>query len=173
MSSSLAGITAARAAAGLPVFPGGGLPVPESVWRKALIRCVAISAIAVSLAYLTWRALFTLPAASWWVSFPFFALEILALTSLALFVFSLWDVDVHPRSHQVTSTDARIAVFIPTYNESQEILIPTIAAAVALELAHETWVLDDGNRPDVEQLAGELGARYLSRVEDSENVLTS
>jgi len=43
------------------------------------------------------------------------------------------------------------------------VLLPTIAAAVALEPAHETWVLDDGDRPDVELLARRLGAHYLRR----------
>ena len=57
----------------------------------------------------------------------------------------------------------RVAVLIPTYNEGPEILVPTIAAAVAMEPAHETWVLDDGERPEVERLAAALGAKYLAR----------
>ena len=57
----------------------------------------------------------------------------------------------------------RVAVLIPTYNESREVLLPTIAAAVALRPGHETWVLDDGNRPWVQELAGLLGARYRAR----------
>ena len=56
-----------------------------------------------------------------------------------------------------------VAVLIPTYNEGPEILVPTIAAAVALEPAHETWVLDDGERPEIAELAASLGARYLAR----------
>ncbi len=48
-------------------------------------------------------------------------------------------------------------------NESNDILIPTIAAAVAMRIKHETWVLDDGNRPEVARLARKLGARYLTR----------
>ena len=55
----------------------------------------------------------------------------------------------------------RVAVLIPTYDEPSEVIAPTIAAACALEPAHETWVLDDGERPEVEQLAKALGARYL------------
>jgi cellulose synthase (UDP-forming) len=34
---------------------------------------------------------------------------------------------------------------------------------VAVEPAHETWVLDDGERPEIEELARSLGARYLAR----------
>jgi len=151
------------AARGLPVFPGSDLPPLEPFLRRLLIRGVAVLALAVSLAYLTWRALFTVDPAFWWVSFPFLGLEIFALFSLTLFAFSLWDLDVRPPAPAAAKTNARIAVLIPTYNESREILIPTIAAALALEPEHETWVLDDGRRPEVEQLASELGARYLVR----------
>ena len=57
-----------------------------------------------------------------------------------------------------------VAVLIPTYNESREVLLPTVAAAVALEPAHETWVLDDGARPWVREMAEAIGARYVARV---------
>jgi len=124
---------------------------------------VAIVAFGESLFYLTWRGLFTIALSSWWVSVPFFALEIYAVFSLALFAFSLWDIDVRPASRSGSAMRGRIAVLIPTYNESREILVPTVAAAVALKPAHETWLLDDGNRAEVEQLAKDLGARYLTR----------
>ena len=52
-----------------------------------------------------------------------------------------------------------VAVLIPTFNESREVLLPTVAAAVALEPAHETWVLDDGDRAWVREMArGDRGA---------------
>jgi hypothetical protein len=52
---------------------------------------------------------------------------------------------------------------VPTYNEGLEVLTPTVAAAVAMRVAHETWVLDDGDRPEVARLAADLGAHYLTR----------
>lgn len=58
-------------------------------------------------------------------------------------------------------------MLIRTYNEPEDVLLPTIAAAVALEPAHETWVPDDGERPEVEALATELGARYLTRHDNT------
>ena len=55
------------------------------------------------------------------------------------------------------------AVLIPTYNEPVEVIAPTIAAACDLEPAHETWVLDDGDRPWVAEICEQYGARYVSR----------
>lgn len=152
----------------LPSFPGGGLPRPEPARRKLFIRGVALFALAVSLAYILWRSLFTVDLGMWWVSLSLLVLEVHAVFSLALFTFSLWDIDVRPKARPVGTTTARVAVLIPTYNESREVLLPTIASAVALSLDHETWVLDDGGRPEVEELTRALGARYLTR-EDHRN----
>ncbi len=140
----------------------GHLPPPDSSRRLILIRGVALLALAATAAYLGWRALATLNLVAWYLAVPMFAFEVHAAVGLGLFTFSLWDVDRRPARRPLAGVPT-IAVVIPTYNEGPEILVPTIAAAVALEPAHETWVLDDGERPEVEQLAAALGARYLAR----------
>jgi len=99
---------------------------------------------------------------AWYLSVPMLVFEVHAAIGLGLFTFSLWDVDVRPRRRELGRVPS-IAVLIATYNEGPEILVPTIAAAVALEPAHETWVLDDGERPEIAELATSLGARYLAR----------
>ncbi|MGQ0519671.1 MAG: hypothetical protein ACT4PX_00785, partial [Actinomycetota bacterium] len=131
----------------MAAFPGGSLPEPETAGRAALIRAVAVVGLAANLAYLTWRALATLDLSVWWVSVPLLLLEAHAVLGLALFAFSLWDVNPWTRVRRRRHTDLRVAVLIPTYNEPVEVLLPAIAAAVALRPAHETWVLDDGDRP--------------------------
>ncbi len=123
---------------------------------------MGLLALALTAAYLTWRAVFTLNPSAWWLSIPLLALEVHAALSLGLYTFSLWDLEARPPP-PVHDTPWRIAVLIPTYNEPEEILTPTIAAAAALKPAHETWVLDDGARPAIARLAAELDARYLAR----------
>lgn len=140
----------------------GQLPPPDSPRRLLLIRGVALLALAATASYLGWRALATLNLDAWYLALPMLAFEVHAAVGLGLFTFSLWDVDRRPARRPLARIPS-IAVVIPTYNEGPEILVPTIAAAVALEPAHETWVLDDGERPEVEQLANALGARYLAR----------
>jgi cellulose synthase (UDP-forming) len=146
-----------------PSVEGPDLPPRESKGRRTTIRVAAVAALAVTTLYLTWRTLFTLNLGAWWVSIPLLVLELHAFVGLGLFTFSLWDVDSLAPAPPVRSTNLRLAVLIPTYNESEEVLIPTVAAAVAMHLPHETWVLDDGDRPGVEALAHALGARYLTR----------
>ncbi|MCV0403555.1 MAG: glycosyltransferase [Chloroflexi bacterium] len=140
----------------------GHLPPPDSSSRLLIIRAAAVLALAATVVYLGWRAAFTLNLDAWYLALPMLLLEIHAAIGLGLFAFSLWDVDVRPRRRGLRRIPS-VAVLIPTYNEGPEILIPTIAAAVALEPVHETWVLDDGERPEIAELAERLGARYLAR----------
>jgi cellulose synthase (UDP-forming) len=146
-----------------PHAPGSALPTPESSARRAAIHCLALLALAVTAAYLVWRATATLDPANPWLSVALLVLEIHAGLGLALFTFSLWDVDRRPAVGPVPEAPGRVAVLVPTYNEGTEILLPTIAAAVSMRLPHETWVLDDGDRPAIARLAADLGARYLAR----------
>ncbi len=144
-------------------MPGRDLPIPESSARRYAIRGVALLALAATAVYLYWRLTSTIALDVWWLSIPLFVLEVHAALGLALFTFSLWDVDRHPTSSAVTAAPGRVAILIPTYNEGLEVLMPTVAAALAMHVPHETWVLDDGDRPEVARLAAELGAKYLAR----------
>lgn len=145
--------------------PPSSLPEPEPAAGRFVIRSIAVTALLVSTAYLVWRIGWTLDLGVWWASLPLIVLEVHAALGLALFTFSLWDIDRRPSHRDVTETSLRIAVLVPTYNEGPEIVLPTVAAAIAMRLPHETWVLDDGDRPEIERLAADLGARYLTRPE--------
>lgn len=148
----------------IPGIPGGALPAPETRARRTVVCGTAMVALVVSVAYLTWRAGFTL-GTDLWISVPLWLLEFYAAVGLGLFTFSLWNLDSARPPPEVHKTVLRIAVLIPTYNEPAAVLLPTIAAAVVLEPAHETWVLDDGQRPWVADLTAALGAKYLARTE--------
>ena len=56
-----------------------------------------------------------------------------------------------------------VDVFIPTYNESVELVRKTLLAARAMDYPHKTWLLDDGHRPEMQALARQLGCEYLAR----------
>ncbi len=146
------------------LFPGGGLPAPETPARRRSIQLAASAALLASVVYLTWRLAFTL-GGSLWLSIPLWILELHAALGLALFAFSLWDLDSESIPEPVDRTDLRVGILIATYNEPEEVLFPTVAAAVSLEPGHETYVLDDGQRPWVRAMAASLGAKYIARQE--------
>ncbi|MGC8510520.1 MAG: glycosyltransferase [Acidimicrobiales bacterium] len=135
---------------------------PESRARLRAVHLSALLALAVSVAYLVWRVGWTL--GTWWIAVPLWLLEAHAVLGLGLYTFSLWNLDSVTPTAPVATIDQRVAVLITTYDEPREVLLPTIAAAVALAPAHETWVLDDGGREWVRELARTLGARYRART---------
>jgi cellulose synthase (UDP-forming) len=147
----------------LPQFLGSERPTPESTRQQLLVRGVALATIVVTFTYLVWRAAGTVDLSVWWIAVPLLLAETHNAIGLTLYTLSLWDVDDAPAWRHVDASDQRIAVLLPTYEEPEDVLLPAIAAAVALEPMHETWVLDDGDRPWVQKLAEELGARYLAR----------
>ena len=60
--------------------------------------------------------------------------------------------------------DTRVDVLVPTYNEPAEILKRTVRAARRIRGAHvRVWLLDDGDRAEVADLARLLGVHYLAR----------
>ena len=60
---------------------------------------------------------------------------------------------------------APVDVFIATYNEPHSVLERTLIAALAIDHPdHRVWVLDDGARDWVRDMAEELGAYYVSRI---------
>jgi cellulose synthase (UDP-forming) len=145
------------------VFRDGSLPPPESPVRRLVIHGVALGAIGITVAYLAWRLTSTIALDWWWVAIPLFVVEVHNAFGLVLYTIALWSVDPTGLARPGRAPRARIAVLIPTYNEPTDVLLPTIAAAVALKPKHETWVLDDGRRDEIRELAETLGARYLSR----------
>ena len=153
----------AEVALGPTIFRDGSLPAPESTTRRAVIHGVALLAIAVTAAYLVWRLTSTIALAWWWVAIPLFIVEVHNAFGLVLYTVALWTIDAGDPPREASLRKARVAVLIPTYNEPPDVLLPTIAAAVALKPRHETWVLDDGRRDEIRELAEALGARYLTR----------
>lgn len=140
----------------------------ESTRSRVTARLGVVSSISALVIYVTWRVAFTLPAGGWnlvaaWILVSF---ELFPVFSLLIRAVTLWNIDCRaPEPVTDVVPGQRAAALIPTYNEPVEVIAPTIAAACALEPAHQTWVLDDGDRPWVAELCAALGARYVRRDE--------
>jgi glycosyl transferase family 2 len=143
--------------------PRAELPEAESPARVLLLRSVALAAVLATAVYLGWRIGWSMPTGpALWIAVPFLILELHGFLALVLFVTTTWDV-TPARAPARNGPPPTVTVMIATYNERLEVLLPTVAAVLAMEGDHETWVLDDGDRPDVEEMALALGARYVTR----------
>ena len=142
-------------------------PAPEGTRSRLTARAGGIAAVAALALYLCWRVGWTLPVKGpdRTIAWTLVAFEALPLLGLTLKAVMLWSTDtVAPEAVREAPGGMRVAVLIPTYNEPAEVIAPTVAAACALEPAHETWVLDDGDRAWVADMCEAYGARYVSRT---------
>ncbi len=144
--------------------------------NRTLTRIVSFIALAVSVYYLTWRALETLNPHAMAISLLLYAAECYGLVMFALHIFLTWDTHSLERrfglhaderleqaSMPVGEPGATVDVFIPTYNESVSLLRKSVLAAREMRTAHATWVLDDGRREEVRAMCEELEVGYLTR----------
>lgn len=127
-------------------------------------RMVLYAFFAVGVIYLYWRT------GTFHPEHPVFsrllyAAEVFGFITALLNAFMTWRLTV--RVSPPPAAGLSVDVFIPTYNEDLAIVRRTVLAAKAMDYPHETWILDDGNRPEMRALAAELGVRYLVRADNT------
>lgn len=137
-----------------------------------LVRAL-LSALCIFLAirYMWWRFEYSMPTnqnvyqQTWaWVFFVFETMSIISSTSVKFFM-SRHSARKPPKKVAPELLNAPVDVLIATYNEPYQILERTIVGARTID--HEdlrVWVLDDGAREWVRELADQLGAHYVQRV---------
>lgn len=135
-------------------------PLEPRPWKR---QAIAVAALCAAVVYLVWRWGFTLALDTLWLGLPLVLAETWALALLALFVFEAWQRT--DRAAPAYRPGTRTAILVPTFNESEDVLRPTVLGALAVRAqpAPDVWVLDDGGRDWVAEMCTELGARYVSR----------
>ena len=112
--------------------------------------------------YLWWRATSTLNPNALFFSWVLLLAEAFGVLSYILFAWMTQDVSSN-RAYKPPRAGVSVDIFIPTYNESIEILEATMVGCRKIKYPHRTYILDDGKREEVKQLALLLGCIYLSR----------
>lgn len=134
-------------------------PAVESLgWPgKLLVALYLLAAVF----YLGWRPGTLNPEAPFF-SGLIYAAELFGFATTLLHLFITQALTV--RTAPPVLPAARVDVFIPTLDEPVEVVRRTLLAARNIGYPHETWLLDDGNRPEMAALARDTGARYLART---------
>jgi cellulose synthase (UDP-forming) len=128
------------------------------------IAVIAIAYVISGLWYFGWR----LTAINWHLplfSVPLYGAELFGFVTGLLYLLMTFRLAV--RTVQAPIPGATVDVFVPTYNESVELVRHTLLAAKNIRYPHRTWLLDDGHREQMDILARELGCEYLARSENS------
>ena len=157
------------------------------IWRPTFLAL----GITMILRYVYWRTTSTLPPMHDWVNFtPGFILYLAEMYCVMMFFISMFIVaDPIERKPPPQLPDDRLPsvdVYIPTYNESADMLAATIAAATQMDYPRDklnVYLLDDGGtdqkcnqsdpdkaseaigrRAELQALALDLGITYITRA---------
>lgn len=121
--------------------------------------------------YLIWRIVFTLPLGQSILNMIFGILLIAAETMTVLTTFELFVQKMKKKSGQLECPNIPpeyypdVDVFIATNNEPVELLYKTVNACTFMDYPDKKkvniYLCDDGNRPEVGELAKQFGVGYL------------
>jgi cellulose synthase (UDP-forming) len=133
------------------------------VWLKRSLkqrRTASIAYIVTSTVYLIWRLTIFNPDAPL-CSFFFYLAAVLDFILGLILVFASWP---HLRRTIPPLTRSySVDVLIPVYTETVALIEFTVLAAKEIDFPHETYLLDDGNREELREVACKHGVHYLAR----------
>ena len=133
--------------------------------RPLLLRGLALVALLWGLGYLAWRIGWSWEGANPVLFAMLLVTEVYGLYALAILAWFSWS---RPPAVRPAATPGRsVDVYVCTYDEPAEVVMATLAGCRALTYPHTTYLLDDGRRPEMEEMAQLAGARYLTRPDNS------
>jgi cellulose synthase (UDP-forming) len=129
------------------------------------LRAFALCALIWGVGYLTWRIGWSWQGASPVAFAMLIVTEVYGLWALGALAWYSWS---RPPAVRPPATPGRkVDVYVCTYDEPFEVVAATLAGCRALTYPHTTYLLDDGRRSEMEELARVAGAEYLTRPDNS------
>jgi cellulose synthase (UDP-forming) len=139
---------------------------------------IVVLSLAASFRYMLFRGTETLALDSWGDTFTSVGLYVAELYALITLVGGYFQTAIVRRNQPVPIDDVPpnqlpwVDIFIPTYDEDDQVLRPTVLGAAAIDYPNKrVFVLDDGRkvkgeaRAWVEDLCREVGATYVARTD--------
>ncbi len=143
------------------------LPKTAHLWVMALTLFIISR-------HLLWRGIETLDfntPANTIMGFVVFGAELLAFFTLFIGYFQMIGLTDHkPISIKETPLEAlpKVDILVCTYNEPVNVLYRSLVGCLAIEYPHKTiYLCDDGNRPEMADLAKKLNVKYIARAKNT------
>jgi cellulose synthase (UDP-forming) len=144
------------------VVAGEQTPVGRFFDRHpVLLRTLALGALLWGLGYLTWRVGWSGEGANPFAFGMLLATEVYGIYALAILTWFSWSRTAVERP--AITPGRTVDVYVCTYDEPVEVVMATLAGCRALTYPHTTYLLDDGRREQMRELAALAGAEYLTR----------
>jgi cellulose synthase (UDP-forming) len=138
-----------------------GLGPRFALERPALsVRILVAAYILSGIIYFIWRSGTFNPEAMG-LSLALYAAELFGFVNGLCYVMMTFRMSI--REAPPALSGVSVDVFVPTYDESAELVRRTLLAAKNIQYPHVTWLLDDGNRDEMRKLAAQLDCKYLAR----------
>ncbi|WP_431285732.1 UDP-forming cellulose synthase catalytic subunit [Humitalea sp. 24SJ18S-53] len=147
--------------------------INRSPSKAASLTLIALSLIVTS-RYLFWRVTETLEFETVWQTLMGVGLVLAEIYSGILLLLSYLQ-SAYPLNRKPvpmprdTAIWPVVDVFIPSYNESLDLVRPTVLAAMNMDWPRDkmnVWILDDGRRPEFRAFAEEAGCGYIIRPDN-------
>ncbi len=132
----------------------------RKLWRRMLAGVYVVSFSV----YLAWCFTIIEPS-SLFLSCSFFAAECLGFILGLIGIITTWDYN--HRDPLPCPANLSVDVFVTTFKEPLHVIRRTAMAAKAIDYPHKTWILDDGKRDEIKEMAKELGLLYLRRPDNA------
>lgn len=137
------------------------------------IKVLYFAVVSTTLIYIIWRAFFTIPFKLGWLSCTFGILLFLSETLGAIesiqHCYGMGEQLIPELPHIENLQYPDIDVFIATYNEPCDLLYKTVNGCLHMDYPNQQkvhiYLLDDGNREEVGELAQQMGVGYIIREE--------
>jgi cellulose synthase (UDP-forming) len=129
------------------------------------LRVFALCALLWGVGYLIWRFGWSGEGANPVLFAMLLVTEVYGLWALGTLAWYSWSRP--PAVRPPTTPGRKVDVYVCTYDEPLEVVAATLAGCRALTYPHTTYLLDDGRRPEMEELAEVAGAEYLTRPDNS------
>jgi len=133
--------------------------------HQRLSRALVLAALTWGAVYLTWRIGWTGGGASPVTFTMLLVTELYGIWALGTLTWFSWRR--RPVTRPSIVSDPSVDVYICTYDEPDEVVLATLAGCRALRYPHTTYLLDDGRRERMRELAELTGARYLTRPDNA------
>jgi hypothetical protein len=130
-----------------------------------LARALALSALAWGAVYLTWRIGWTGAGANPITFALLLVTELYGIWALGTLTWLSWAR--RPAVRPPIVSRPSVDVYVCTYDEPEEVVLATLAGCRALRYPHTTYLLDDGRRERMRELAELTGTRYLTRPDNA------
>jgi cellulose synthase (UDP-forming) len=129
------------------------------------LRLFALCALLWGVGYLIWRFGWSGEGANPILFAMLLVTEVYGLWALGTLAWYSWSRP--PAVRPPTTPGRSVDVYVCTYDEPFEVVAATLAGCRALTYPHTTYLLDDGRRPEMAELARVAGAEYMTRPDNS------